>query len=410
MGGQEKVGSTRIIKIVPEGTQVKKGDIVCELDAFSFKEELQAQQIRWAQAKAWVEQAQTLLEVNEISYREYKEGILPQDAQLINQYLLTCRTEEDRAEKNYQWSKETAAKGYRAAAQVKADELNLQQAKIALTEAEGMAFRLENYTKPRLLKSLEAKIEAIKADKLAQDSSFQLETVRLKKLETMVDKCVLRAPRDGVVVYANQPNAWGRVDNPIDEGVTVREGQPIFNLPDPGMMRVRVKVNESKVALIHSGMKAKVVVDAFPDLALNATVAEVTPIPAPANGPFSDVQIYYANVDIDTTDVKTLRPGLSAEVTFLLSDSRKVTRVPLQAIRWVNRKPYVAVATEGKAGSNGVGWQWRDLTIGQSDPNYAEVVQGLEPGEKVLSRPDQLPEPQLDLAKTKGTAEHVTLN
>ena len=404
----EKPGSTRIIKILPEGTVVKKGDVVCELDAYSFKEELQAQQIRWEQAKAAVDQAQSILEVNEISYREYKDGILPQDAQLINQYLMTCRTEEERAEKNYEWSKETAAKGYRAAAQVKADELNLQQARIALTEAEGMAFRLQNYTQKRLLKALEAKIEAIKSDKLAQESTFQLETVRLKKLEKMVGNCILRAPRDGVVVYANQPNAWGRVDNPIDEGVTVREGQPIFNLPDPGKMRVRVKINESKVALIQSGMRAKVVVDAYPDVPLNATVAEVTPIPAPANGPSSDVQIYFANVDIDTTDFKTLKPGLSAEVTFLLSEPRKVTRIPLQAIRWIQSKPYAAVATASQPDANS--WEWRGLKIGDSDPNYAEVIDGLAAGDKVIARPDALPEPPKEIAKTSTPPVRVSQN
>ena len=38
----------------------------------------------------------------------------------------------------------------------------------------------------------------------------------------------------------------------IDEGVTLREKQPIFNLPDPQHMRVRAKINESKVALVQT--------------------------------------------------------------------------------------------------------------------------------------------------------------
>ena len=94
-----------------------------------------------------------------------------------------------------------------------------------------------------------AKIEAIQADKLAQESVFQLESDRLRRLEETVANCTLRAPRDGIVVYANQANRWGQTQNPIQEGVTVRQGQAIFNLPDPNHMQVRGQINESKVAL-----------------------------------------------------------------------------------------------------------------------------------------------------------------
>jgi len=49
-------------------------------------------------------------------------------------------------------------KGFRATQQYQADVLALQRAKISLTEALGMEERLEKYTKPRILKTLEAKI------------------------------------------------------------------------------------------------------------------------------------------------------------------------------------------------------------------------------------------------------------
>src|SRR6185312_14073694 len=104
--------------------------------------------------------------------------------------------------------------------------------------------------------------------------------------------------------------------NQIQEGATVREGQPIINLPNPKHMQVRAKINESKVAHIHKGQRAEIVIDAFPDRPMSGTVAEVTPIPAPANGPMSDVRVYFAIVNIDTGGFDELRPGLSAEVSF----------------------------------------------------------------------------------------------
>ena len=265
--------------------------------------------------------------------------------QLIRQYIATCRTEAERATRAYVWSKETAAKGYRSSAQLKADELAMNQAQIALGEAEGMEVRLEKHTAEKLKKSLEAKIAAIRADKLAQEQSFELESDRLRKLEQMVAYCTIRAPGDGIVVHANIPNRGGQIESPIAEGATVRQGQPIFYLPDPNHMQVKAKVNESKVALIKSGQPARVVIDAFPDRPLRGTVTEITPIPAPASAASSDVRVYYAVVKLDNGGFAELRPGLSAEVTFLIDSKPSVTRVPLQAVLWANEKSYVAVVS-----------------------------------------------------------------
>ncbi|MFO0954719.1 MAG: HlyD family efflux transporter periplasmic adaptor subunit, partial [Isosphaeraceae bacterium] len=396
MGMMEKPGSTRIISIMPEGTKVKTGDIVCELDSSAFRTELQAQQIRHAEAKARVEQVQAILDVNEITFKEYRDGIFPQDLQLVRQYVQACKTDEDRARKNYDWGVETAKKGIRSAAQVQADQLALQQAQFALREAEGMSHRLETYTAPKILKNLQAKLEAIKSDKLAQESSFQLESDRLKRLEQMVANCTLKAPRDGIVVYANQQNMWGRTEARIDEGVTVREGQPIVEIPDPKNMRVRAKINESKISSIYTGQRAEVRIDAFPDRPLRGTVAEVTAIPAPANGPVSDVRIYYATVNIDSGGFESLRPGLSAEVTFLVDNNPKVTRVPIQAIRWVNNQPFAAIPGTTPNADGSPSWQWRSVRIGKTSPVYAEVIEGLKPGERVVAKPELLaPAPTL---------------
>jgi multidrug efflux pump subunit AcrA (membrane-fusion protein) len=399
----ERPGSTRIISILPEGTWVKKDDVVCELDASAFNDELQLQRIRYAQAKAWVQQAKSLLEVAKISLREYKEGIYPQDAQLIQQYLDICRTEAGRAERNYVWSKETTAKGFRAVTQFKADELALQQARLRLHEADLMHERLEKFTKDKTIKELEAKVAAIRADELAQDQAFDVEEARLRKLEAMVEYCTMKAPGDGIVVYANQPNRMGQIENQITEGTAVRQGQPIFYLPDPNHMQVKAKVNESKVSLVQSGQRARIVVDAFPDRPMYGVVHEITPIPAPAAGPASDVRVYYAVVGIDEGGFAELRPGLSAEVTFLVDTKRDVTRVPVQAVRWFGNRSYVALpnpeATSGSGSGSGSRtskespWLWQEVVLGTSNTRYFEVVSGLTPGQKIIARPETLPTP-----------------
>ena len=400
-GADEKPGSTRIVEIMAEGTPVKAGDVVAKLDASAYEEEERSQRIRYLQAKSYVEQAQSMLDVAEITLREYRDGIYPQDLQLIRQYTESCVIDRDRSRSNLKWSRDMLKLGYRTPFQVRGDELALQQCEIALTEAQGMYERLSKWTGPKIIKSLEANVAAIRSDLLTQEASFSLEKQRLERLRRNIDHCKLTAPGDGIVVYANQTDRWGMVTDTIDEGVTVREKQPIFNLPDPQHMRVRARINESKMPLVQTNQKALVLVDAFPGKPLKGIVAEVVPISIPLRG--SDVRIYYANVDI-VEGFDALRPGLSAEIQIEVERRESVTRVPVESIRWIHGKSYVALYDKPRADAGQEPWVWREIEIGLSDPSFAEVIKGLKPGDRVVGRPSGLPAPEKEtIAKSPGT-------
>jgi HlyD family secretion protein len=391
MGGMdEKPGSTRILEIVKEGKRVKSGDIVAKLDGAPYEDEEQVQKIRYLQAQSYVEHANTILAVSLITLTEYRDGIYPQDLQLVRQYIQTCQLEFDRLARSYQWSQDMQKKGYRTFFQVEGDRLAFEQSKIALSEANGMLDRLVNQTGPKIIKSLEANVRAIQADKLTQDASFNLEDQRLKRIKKNIENCIVRAPGDGIVVYVNQADRWGTVTAPIDEGVTLRQDQPIFSLPDPKHMRVKARVNESKVTLIHTGQRVIIAVDAFPEQQLHGTVGEVTAINTPLNA--SDVRVYYANVEIDQ-GFDDLRPGLSAEVTFNVDSRPNVTRVPLSSVRWVGNKIYVALYNRVPDPSRQNTWSWRAIELGLSDTQFAEVTSGLQVGDRIVAVPRDLPAP-----------------
>ena len=63
------------------------------------------------------------------------------------------------------------------------------------------------------------------------------------------------APGAGILVYAQQTNGWGRNDVQIEQGATVRQDQPIFELPDPKHMRMAHRINETKVSHVRSGQQ-----------------------------------------------------------------------------------------------------------------------------------------------------------
>jgi HlyD family secretion protein len=392
MMDEEKPGSTRIVWILPEGSSVKAGDVVCTLDASAFEDERKAQVIRHVQAKAWVEQARAIFDVNVITLREYRDGIFPQDLQLIRHYIQTCEVEDERSRRNLEWSRDMNKKGFRTSSQLQADELGYQQAEIALREARGMLLRLEKFTGPKIIKSLEAKLAAIDADKKNQEASFELETQRLNRLDKCIKNCTLRAPGDGVVVYVNQTNGWGRVESQIEQGVTVRENQPIFQLPDSRHMRVKTKINETKLGYVRTGQPAIVKIDAFADREMRGSVAEVTAISSPVNGPFSDVKVYYAMVNIEEGS-NDLRPGLTAEVFFKSSTRSGITRIPVQSIRVIDGKNYVALHQPTSDPAKAAPWRWKRVELGLTDPDFAEIVSGVKLGDRVVADPRTLPAP-----------------
>jgi HlyD family secretion protein len=395
----ESPGSTSIVYLIPEGSQVKAGELLCKLDSSSYDDEEQAQQIRYLQAKSYVEQAISYLDVAKISLREYRDGIYPQDLQLVKQYIEACELDRDRLGRAAIWSRDMRKKGYRTDFQLKGDELAYEQTGIALGEAQNMLSRLANQTGPKILKSLEANVKAIEADKLTQDASFNLEVQRLDRIRKNIKNCTLFAPTDGIVVYVNQSNAFGMVTTPIAEGVTVRQDQPIINLPDPLHMRVKARINESKLSFVQSGQSARIVIDAFHDRPLKGKVGEVTAINTPLNA--SDVRVYYANVDI-LQGFADLRPGLSAEVAFLVDSRRNVTRVPLEAIRWVHERGYVALYDASSTNPKQK-WRWKEVHLGISDLHYAEVLSGLEPGDRLVASPRELDPPTPEPLKPAPT-------
>jgi HlyD family secretion protein len=155
-------------------------------------------------------------------------------------------------------------------------------------------------------------------------------------------------------------------------------------------MRVKVKVNESKMASVHPGQRARVRVEAFPGRPMTGVVTEITPIPA-IQGRWSDIKIYFANVDIHESDVEGLRPGMTAEVSFLIDEGpAEATRVPIQAVRWVGDRSFVAVGARVRGETR---WDWRPVTLGRLAPGFAEVIAGLTPGERVVAEPTGLPAP-----------------
>ncbi len=373
-------GSTTIITILAEGTKVKKGDLVCELDSASLRDNLTNQKIATQGAEASFQNAKLTREVAEIAVKEYEEGIFLQDKATAEGEIKLAQSDLARSADRVDWANRMYEKGYVSKAQKISEELNFQKAKFALEQAESKLHVLLDYTKGKTIKELRSEVEKARSDELAKEQTYQLEKTKEAKLVKQIDNCKLFAPGEGIVVYANDPQrSFGSNAPQIEEGASVRERQKIFSLPDISRMQVNTKVHESQIDKIKSGMKSRIRVDAFSETELEGTVLDVAPLPDPTSFFSSDVKVYTTRVKIDNP-LPGLRPGMNAEVTILVDRKENVLSVPVQAILEYSGKDHLAIRTPN-------GYDRREVELGDTNDKFVEVTKGLTAGAVVALNP-----------------------
>ncbi len=391
-------GTTTIIRIVPEGTQVKKGDVLCELDSAALKDQLVNQKITTKSAEAAFEDARIAHEIAEIARREYVDGIYPQEHARVRNAINTARLALQQAETRLERTRRArqelkaelaARKGPRTSADIMA-ELDLddriqtteqakEREKGALELAQIRQEVLEQYTRTKMAKGLETDVARKRSDELAKQAAWELNKGKEEKLEKQIKFCTLRAPSDGLVVYANDPNRFGRQPT-IEEGATVRERQKILSIPDLSRLQVNAKVDESQIDKVMVNQKARIRVHAFADQVLDGRVLDVAPLPDPSNFFSFGQKVYTTRVAILNRQ-PSLRPGLTADVEILIDQKDNVLSVPVAAVLHYDDKDHVAVQKPGG------GFDWREVTLGIANEKYVEVKDGLRSGERVALKP-----------------------
>ena len=198
---------------------------------------------------------------------------------------------------------------------------------------------LENVTKPRTVKELQADVKRKRSDELAKHAKWELEISKTRKLERQIEACDIKAPADGTIVYANDP---GRPPQ-IEEGATVRERQKIFRVIERNApFRVNAWIRESQVDKLSRNMKARIRVDAFPNETLDGTILRIASRPVPTNFRSPDVKVYMTETKIDHP-LPGLRPGMTAQVEIMVSELDNVISVPVAAVVQYNGKDHLAV-------------------------------------------------------------------
>jgi HlyD family secretion protein len=129
-------GASTILEIVPNGIKVKKGDVLCRLDASEYDDVAQAQELRVLQHHAEMVQTDLALQSAEIALREYREGLLPQDVVGMQGRIALAEADAKAASDRLAWSERMAAKGYASLRQVLNDRAALLGSTLRLKQAQ----------------------------------------------------------------------------------------------------------------------------------------------------------------------------------------------------------------------------------------------------------------------------------
>jgi HlyD family secretion protein len=171
----------------------------------------------------------------------------------------------------------------------------------------------------------------------------------LKQARTNLSYATITSPVDGVVL-----------SRAVDVGQTVASSlaaPTLFTIAeDLERMQINTAVAEADVGRLTEGMKATFTVDAFPGKTFEGKVRQVRNAPTTTSG----VVTYDAVIDVENTD-KTLRPGMTANVTFVLAQVADAIKIPNSALRFKPTREQMVALREQMGIERGSGsGRWRD--------------------------------------------------
>ncbi len=407
----ELEGGGKLVSILPEGTRVEKGDEVAKLDTDALVKLINDQEIKWetADGKANAARSEVALAKNkalseiakadlalvlaEIELEAFADpqGKYKRDHDKMKGALELAKKNLNESEDDLEFTRGLVKKGFAQLDQVRTKELTITERRLLVTSAEADLIILEKFTRKKdqtelASKANEAKLELARtkntqetaigkaeADYRSAAKTAEIEKKQVERLQKQMERCIVKAPTGGMVVYANA--------RPWDDAARVRAGaqlyfrQAIFTLPDLSRMLVKMKVHESMIKKVKIGQTATMGIEALPNRVLNGRVTKIGMLAQQDGWRGGGVKQYDVEISIDDLPVEAgLKPGMTAEVKILISTIPDALTVPVQAVAEYEGNSVCYVVSGGRI-------ERREVTVGESNDQYIQILSGMEPGE-----------------------------
>lgn len=177
-----------------------------------------------------------------------------------------------------------------------------------------------------------------------------------------LDQTQLKAPFDGLVTEVNA--------HPAE---LLGAYNPAITVADTTRLELTADIDEIDVAAVQEGQAVELRFDAFPGESAQGTLTRLFPAAVTDRG----ATVYRAVIALAATPLH-LRPGMGATVNIATVEKKNVLRLPTRAIKSAGTQKIVALR-----GADGTA---RNIVIetGLSDGNETEIVSGLQEGAVVL--------------------------
>ncbi len=336
-------GDLQIVKLVPMGTMVKKGDVIVQFDTTTLQATLDQRRSELKSAGADIDHSRA-------------EARLSKEQQATD--LLQARYNVDRA------------------------KLDTSKQEI-LSEIDGAETRLKLHDAEQKYRELQQKDISTKdstdadIDSKTQKREKSLFDVRLA--ERQIASLTLRAPADGMVTIMPNFRArnWttGGSTPDFKEGDRAWSGAVIAQLPDLKSMRVSARVDESDRGRLKSDQTATVRIDALADKQFPARVAEISPLAKLDYSSWPFIKNFDIALEIFDNDSR-IRPGMSASGRIAVEKVPDALLVPVEAVFEKDGR-LVAYALRGSR------FEERTVEVARRGKTELLIARGLEAGERV---------------------------
>lgn len=324
----------KIASLVPEGTVVKQGDIVAELDRASIAARLTEVSTSLQKAQAVFEQAELDSLLNLSKAREEIRTMelgLEEKKLAKEQAVYEAPTVRRQAEIDYE-------KAERALAQAKKDYVTkTSQAKAKMREV------------------------AAERDRFAN---------QVRVVQEVMAGFTIKAPGSGMVIYEKEWNGKKRV-----VGSQIGAWEPtVATLPDLSEMESLTYVNEIDIRKVAVGQPVALTLDSDPTKKFSGKVTAVANVGE--QRPNTDSKVFEVKVLLTQTDT-TLRPGMTTSNAIETSRIKDVLFIPIEA---VNTDSGLTVVFKRDGG----GVSKQEIETGTMSDDEVVVLRGLEEGDRVL--------------------------
>ena len=410
-----------IIKsVVPEGTSVKKGDEIIEFECKQLIDDIEKDRITVTAAKNSLTQAiesrklkseetsaatrdanQAVVDARE-DLRKYIEIEGPTLIDDAEQDIITAQQDLLLAEAKLEFKLKVNAdpelKSPFSKNDIEAEKLTVRKLKLAVKKAENALKMLEKYDHPRAIETykrdvanaklglrraqLEATSELLKSDATvaAAQATFTMQDRQLTEKLEDANKMVVKADKEGLVVYDTGRNRWYSSDVRVEVGAKISPRQQLMIIPDLSTLQIRTKVYEAMIDDVHPGLKAHVTFENKPDQSFSGKVIRVGVLPDSQNRWLNPgVKVFSVVVKLDE-EIEGLRPGMTTEVEIELARLDNVLYVPIASVFSSGGKTFCYRVDNGEQ-------KKVEVTLGRMNNTQVQILSGLRQGEKVLLAP-----------------------